>query len=97
MGVSIAVFNQVSRIAIFPLVSITTSFVAEEDVLGRWTNEVPENENLEKGLAMDNEMEELITHRGKHSKYSLFFAVGTSYCYAWFLDYSHYLKHAFNS
>ncbi|XP_009144911.1 protein DETOXIFICATION 42 isoform X2 [Brassica rapa] len=31
VGVSIALFNQVSRIAIFPLVSITTSFVAEED------------------------------------------------------------------
>lgn len=31
VGVAIAVFNQASRIAIFPLVSITTSFVAEED------------------------------------------------------------------
>ncbi|KAJ9695772.1 hypothetical protein PVL29_010978 [Vitis rotundifolia] len=62
VGVSIAVFNQVSRIAIFPLVSITTSFVAEEDTVGRWTNEVPENEKLEKVLAIDNEMEELIPH-----------------------------------
>ena len=26
-------FNQVSRIAIFPLVSVTTSFVAEEDAM----------------------------------------------------------------
>lgn len=35
-GVSIALFNQASRITIFPLVSITTSFVAEEDtVAGR--------------------------------------------------------------
>lgn len=33
VGVSIAIFNQVSRIAIFPLVSITTSFVAEEDAI----------------------------------------------------------------
>ncbi|BAT89206.1 hypothetical protein VIGAN_06009800 [Vigna angularis var. angularis] len=32
-GVSIALFNQASRITIFPLVSITTSFVAEEDTL----------------------------------------------------------------
>ncbi|XP_052733848.1 protein DETOXIFICATION 43-like isoform X2 [Vigna angularis] len=32
-GVSISLLNQVSRIAIFPLVSITTSFVAEEDTL----------------------------------------------------------------
>ncbi|XP_042014876.1 protein DETOXIFICATION 42-like isoform X2 [Salvia splendens] len=31
VGVSIALFNQISRIAIFPLVSVTTSFVAEED------------------------------------------------------------------
>ncbi|KAK4285509.1 hypothetical protein QN277_002200 [Acacia crassicarpa] len=34
-GVSIALFNQASRITIFPLVSITTSFVAEEDTIGR--------------------------------------------------------------
>ncbi|KAL3529866.1 hypothetical protein ACH5RR_009188 [Cinchona calisaya] len=33
VGVSIALFNQVSRIAIFPLVSVTTSFVAEEDTM----------------------------------------------------------------
>ncbi|XP_058210107.1 protein DETOXIFICATION 42-like isoform X2 [Rhododendron vialii] len=31
VGVAIAIFNQVSKIAIFPLVSVTTSFVAEED------------------------------------------------------------------
>ncbi|PKA49850.1 MATE efflux family protein 1 [Apostasia shenzhenica] len=31
VGISIAVFNQASRVAIFPLVSVTTSFVAEED------------------------------------------------------------------
>ncbi|KAI3750249.1 hypothetical protein L2E82_20882 [Cichorium intybus] len=31
IGVAIAIFNQASKIAIFPLVSITTSFVAEED------------------------------------------------------------------
>ncbi|KAG2671605.1 hypothetical protein I3760_13G004900 [Carya illinoinensis] len=34
-GVSIALFNQASRITIFPLVSITTSFVAEEDTVAR--------------------------------------------------------------
>ncbi|KAK9058572.1 hypothetical protein SSX86_023414 [Deinandra increscens subsp. villosa] len=39
VGVSIAVFNQVSRIAIFPLVSITTSFVAEEDAMSESSNE----------------------------------------------------------
>ncbi|XP_022147762.1 protein DETOXIFICATION 43 [Momordica charantia] len=35
VGVSIAIFNQASRITIFPLVSITTSFVAEEDTIGK--------------------------------------------------------------
>ncbi|KAL9675106.1 hypothetical protein QQ045_003307 [Rhodiola kirilowii] len=33
VGVAIAVFNQASRITIYPLVSITTSFVAEEDTI----------------------------------------------------------------
>ncbi|XP_042047190.1 protein DETOXIFICATION 42-like [Salvia splendens] len=35
VGVAIALFNQISRIAIFPLVSVTTSFVAEEDAIRR--------------------------------------------------------------
>ncbi|XP_042008234.1 protein DETOXIFICATION 42-like isoform X1 [Salvia splendens] len=35
VGVAIALFNQISRIAIFPLVSVTTSFVAEEDAMRR--------------------------------------------------------------
>jgi putative MATE family efflux protein len=50
VGVSIALFNQVSRIAIFPLVSVTTSFVAEEDTIGRGkpqTQPQEETENLE--------------------------------------------------
>ncbi|CAN1183521.1 Protein DETOXIFICATION 42 [Linum perenne] len=33
VGVSIAVFNQVSKIAIFPIVSVTTSLVAQEDTI----------------------------------------------------------------
>ncbi|KAG6406278.1 hypothetical protein SASPL_133878 [Salvia splendens] len=33
VGVSIAIFNQASKVTIFPLVSITTSFVAEEDTI----------------------------------------------------------------
>lgn len=56
VGVSIAVFNQVSRIAIFPLVSVTTSFVAEEDATScdRYKDEIGgENEP-------DSEMDELI-------------------------------------
>ncbi|XP_020219082.1 protein DETOXIFICATION 43 [Cajanus cajan] len=37
-GVSIALFNQASRITIFPLVSITTSFVAEENTIEKINN-----------------------------------------------------------
>ncbi|CAH8255272.1 unnamed protein product [Arabidopsis lyrata] len=44
VGVSIALFNQVSRIAIFPLVSITTSFVAEEDACSSQQNTVQDHE-----------------------------------------------------
>jgi protein involved in sex pheromone biosynthesis len=47
VGVSIALFNQASRIAIFPLVSITTSFVAEEDTLNGARSQVEENGCLE--------------------------------------------------
>jgi protein involved in sex pheromone biosynthesis len=47
VGVSIALFNQASRIAIFPLVSITTSFVAEEDTLNVARSQVEENGCLE--------------------------------------------------
>lgn len=61
-GVSIALFNQASRITIFPLVSITTSFVAEEDtVAGRASIKAAEKgsndddddmlEDMEKGEA----------------------------------------------
>ncbi|KAL3609543.1 hypothetical protein D5086_000563 [Populus alba] len=35
IGVAIAIFNQASKVTIFPLVSITTSFVAEEETLQR--------------------------------------------------------------
>ncbi|XP_039130572.1 protein DETOXIFICATION 42-like [Dioscorea cayenensis subsp. rotundata] len=42
VGVSIAIFTQVSKVAIFPLVSVTTSFVAEEDAACRMTTEEPE-------------------------------------------------------
>ncbi|KAH7543542.1 hypothetical protein FEM48_Zijuj02G0194900 [Ziziphus jujuba var. spinosa] len=49
VGVSIALFNQASRIAIFPLVSVTTSFVAEEDTIGSGIPEAEESENIEAG------------------------------------------------
>nr|CAB3494287.1 unnamed protein product [Digitaria exilis] len=58
VGVSIAVFNQVSRIAIFPLVSVTTSFVAEEDAMSNNRDQInQENEHA----VSDSEMEELIS------------------------------------
>ncbi|XP_054811189.1 protein DETOXIFICATION 42 isoform X1 [Prosopis cineraria] len=62
VGVSIALFNQVSRIAIFPLVSVTTSFVAEEDTLGGVSSHV-ENDNLEEGAPMDAETKEFIPQK----------------------------------
>lgn len=70
VGVSIAIFNQVSRITIFPLVSVTTSLVAEEDTMGRLTVEAHEEEKLEKGFAISEEMKELIPEVGM---LSLFF------------------------
>ncbi|KAB1222334.1 MATE efflux family protein 1 [Morella rubra] len=57
VGVSIAVFNQVSKIAIFPLVSVTTSFVAEEDATANLGTEADENGVFNKGYTVDEEME----------------------------------------
>lgn len=66
VGVSIAVFNQVSKIAIFPLVSVTTSFVAEEDATANLGTEADENGVFNKGYTVDEEMEmeELIPQVG---------------------------------
>nr|AMP17768.1 multidrug and toxin extrusion 69 [Medicago truncatula] len=55
-GVSIAVFNQASRITIFPLVSITTSFVAEEDTMDRINTKAAEKQFNESGKAKSNEV-----------------------------------------
>lgn len=75
VGVSIAVFNQVSRIAIFPLVSVTTSFVAEEDATATVSPaEVQECENMEIGSAVNNENKKLITHTGtRFNQYQRYF------------------------
>ncbi|KAE8731191.1 MATE efflux family protein 1 [Hibiscus syriacus] len=43
VGVSVAIFNQVSRITMFPLVSITTSFVAEEEAASKSSTDIEEN------------------------------------------------------
>ncbi|XP_006662259.1 protein DETOXIFICATION 42-like [Oryza brachyantha] len=61
VGVSIAMFNQVSRIAIFPLVSVTTSFVAEEDAM---SDNIDKNEmnGENEPIVSDSEMEELFSH-----------------------------------
>lgn len=45
VGVSIAIFNQASKITIYPLVSITTSFVAEEETVSKMNAEVKDAEN----------------------------------------------------
>lgn len=60
VGVSIALFNQVSRIAIFPLVSVTTSFVAEEDAVAEMSSEQQEIGCLESNLSSNNEAKELL-------------------------------------
>ncbi|KAI4383005.1 hypothetical protein MLD38_008891 [Melastoma candidum] len=54
VGVAIAIFNQASKITIFPLVSITTSFVAEEETVGRTAAKLLEDENPEKHSDKDN-------------------------------------------
>ncbi|CAN6561714.1 unnamed protein product [Malus baccata var. baccata] len=56
-GVSIALFNQASRITIFPLVSITTSFVAEEDTVAKMNVESAKGEKREKNSDMLDGME----------------------------------------
>lgn len=55
-GVSIAVFNQASRITIFPLVSITTSFVAEEDTIAKINSIAAEKQSNEIIKAKSNEV-----------------------------------------
>ncbi|KAL6125054.1 hypothetical protein ACLB2K_077562 [Fragaria x ananassa] len=56
-GVSIALFNQASRITIFPLVSITTSFVAEEDTVAKMKMKSGKGQKLKKGSDMLDDME----------------------------------------
>ncbi|KAG7576485.1 Multi antimicrobial extrusion protein [Arabidopsis thaliana x Arabidopsis arenosa] len=62
VGVSIAIFNQASRITMFPLVSLTTSFVAEEDTMEKMKEEANKaslvhaetllvQDSLEKGIS----------------------------------------------
>lgn len=65
MGVSIALFNQISRIAIFPLVSVTTSFVAKEDSVKGARLDFKEDDLS----SHDNEDKMLIPQKGDASFY----------------------------
>lgn len=73
VGVSIALFNQASRIAIFPLVSVTTSFVAEEDTIGTASPEENQNDYLETGSSINGETTQLIPERGMRHAFFFFF------------------------
>ncbi|KAL7618727.1 hypothetical protein Lser_V15G03967 [Lactuca serriola] len=79
VGVAISIFNQVSKVAIFPLVSITTSFVAEEETIERiskkegkeFVHDDPKLENLENGPTKNDEQKEFVPDfpesPGKHT------------------------------
>lgn len=58
VGVSIAIFNQVSKVAIYPLVSVTTSFVAEEDAVCSNILEEKGNVDLEKSSTVIDDRKE---------------------------------------
>ncbi|TVU47910.1 hypothetical protein EJB05_07526, partial [Eragrostis curvula] len=59
VGVSIAIFNQVSKVCIYPLVSVTTSFVAEEDAIISKAIEEKSSHDLEKASHVDSETNNL--------------------------------------
>lgn len=66
VAVAIALFNQVSKVTIFPLVSVTTSFVAEEETIRRMTDD-KERLDLEKTLPSQSETRELATNPDESS------------------------------
>ncbi|KAF3647675.1 MATE efflux family protein 1 [Capsicum annuum] len=78
VGVSIAVFNQASRLAIFLLVSVTTSFVAEEDTVAKVSPEPRDTEiqdlqsqdaeGLDTESQSNSENKELIPQNGSQYK-----------------------------
>ena len=87
VGVSIALFNQVSRIAIFPLVSITTSFVAEEDACSSQENTVQDHkECIETGINnTKEETQELIPEINKGIYKNILCNIVTPFI-IWFLE-----------
>ncbi|CAI0377050.1 unnamed protein product [Linum tenue] len=65
VGVAIAVFNQVSKIAIFPIVSVTTSLVAEEDAIATLSSDERESiELLDTSPTSVKETDELLPKHG---------------------------------
>ncbi|GMP86923.1 hypothetical protein CsSME_00039509 [Camellia sinensis var. sinensis] len=81
VGVAIAIFNQASKIAIFPLVSVTTSFVAEEDAVGSLIHKENDIEIPERSFSGDGEKEELIPRVGMlHFFFCLIFLKGCLVC-----------------
>ncbi|KAI3806529.1 hypothetical protein L1987_22436 [Smallanthus sonchifolius] len=66
VGVAIAIFNQASKIAIFPLVSVTTSFVAEEDSATS-SGSILDDIELEESSTLDDEKMLLLTKHGMDS------------------------------
>ncbi|KAG5034785.1 hypothetical protein JHK87_009695 [Glycine soja] len=67
--VSIALFNQASRITIFPLVSIITSFVAEESTI--------EKINTEKKLSDKAKSKNKRSVVGKSNSYDILLDLGS--------------------
>ncbi|XP_034204858.1 protein DETOXIFICATION 43-like isoform X3 [Prunus dulcis] len=67
-GVSIALFNQASRITVFPLVSITTSFVAEEDTVAKMNMKSEKGESSDNGLLESSEANKAIEENVKLEK-----------------------------
>lgn len=59
VGVSIAIFNQVSKVCIYPLVSVTTSFVAEEDAIFDKGIQEQHSGDLEKASPVNTDEEKL--------------------------------------
>ncbi|RDY02828.1 Protein DETOXIFICATION 42, partial [Mucuna pruriens] len=65
VGVSIAIFNQISKITIIPLVSVTTSLVAEEDAADEVQNEESDKEMLIKVSSLKDVKLEVEDHLEK--------------------------------
>ncbi|CAI0438231.1 unnamed protein product [Linum tenue] len=66
VGIAIAVFNQVSKIAIFPIVSVTTSLVAEEDAIGPLSSDEQESvELLDASPTFNKETDDLLPKNGE--------------------------------